>query len=308
MTTTTAIATAGLTKRYGDRVAVDHLDLEVPTGVVAGFVGPNGAGKTTTMAMLLGLVRPTSGSGAVLGRLLGDPASYLHRVGALIEGPAFYPALTGRQNLTVVATVGGHDPAQIPELLRLVGLEGRADDRLGRYSLGMKQRLGIAAALLGDPGLLILDEPANGLDPAGIHEMRALLASIARHDRTVFVSSHALSELEQICDWLVMIDNGRLVFQGPASELVGSQVATLAVACADPTNLDVLQAVLASNGQRVDVVDGELRVSVSVDDPVALAAAVNRRAFDAGVVLTELRAVRTNLEDRYLALVTGGDR
>ena len=308
MRTTTAIATAGLTKRYGERLAVDRLELEVPTGVVAGFVGPNGAGKTTTMAMLLGLVRPTSGRGAVLGRPLTDPASYLPRVGALIEGPAFYPALTGRENLTVVATVAGHDPAQIPELLRLVGLEGRADDRFGRYSLGMKQRLGIAAALLGDPGLLILDEPANGLDPAGIHEMRALLSRVARHDRTVFVSSHVLSELEQICDWLVMIDNGRLVFQGPASELVGGQVADLAVGCADPADLEVLRAVLTSGGHRVDVVDGELRVGVDADDPVALAAAVNRRAFDAGVVLTELRAVRTNLEDRYLAMVTGGDR
>ncbi len=308
MTPKTAITTEGLTKRYGDRVAVDHLDLEVPTGVVAGFVGPNGAGKTTTMAMLLGLVRPTSGRGSVLGLPLTDPSSYLRRVGALIEGPAFYPALTGRQNLTVVATVAGHDPSQIPDLLRLVGLDGRADDRFGRYSLGMKQRLGIAAALLGDPGLLILDEPANGLDPAGIHEMRALLARIARHDRTVFVSSHVLSELEQVCDWLVMIDNGRLVFQGPATELIGGQVASLAFGCPTPEDLDVLRRVLVSGGHAVDAVDGELRVGVDGDDPVALAAAVNRCAFDAGVVLSELRAVRTNLEDRYLAMVTGGDR
>ena len=307
MTPKTAITTEGLTKRYGDRVAVDHLDLEVPTGVVAGFVGPNGAGKTTTMAMLLGLVRPTSGRGSVLGLPLTDPSSYLRRVGALIEGPAFYPALTGRQNLTVVATVAGHDPGQIPELLRLVGLDGRADDRFGRYSLGMKQRLGIAAALLGDPGLLILDEPANGLDPAGIHEMRALLARVARHDRTVFVSSHVLRELEQVCDWLVMIDNGRLVFQGPAVELVGGQVATLAVGCPTAEGLDVLRRVLVSGGHQVAAVDGELRVAVG-DDAVALAATVNQCAFDAGVVLTELRAVRTNLEDRYLAMVTGGDR
>ena len=308
MTPKTAITTEGLTKRYRDRVAVDHLDLEVPTGVVAGFVGPNGAGKTTTMAMLLGLVRPTSGRGSVLGLPLTDPSSYLRRVGALIEGPAFYPALTGRQNLTVVATVAGHDPAQIPDLLRLVGLEGRADDRFGRYSLGMKQRLGIAAALLGDPGLLVLDEPANGLDPAGIHEMRALLARVAQHDRTVFVSSHVLSELEQVCDWLVMIDNGRLVFQGPAAELVGGQVASLALGCPTTAELDVLHRVLVSGGHRVDVVDGELRVGVGSEDPVALAAAVNRCAFAAGVVVTELRAVRTNLEDRYLAMVTGGDR
>ena len=308
MTSQTAITTEGLTKRYGDRVAVDRLDLEVPTGVVAGFVGPNGAGKTTTMAMLLGLVRPTGGRGSVLGLPLTDPSSYLRGVGVLIEGPAFYPALTGRQNLTVVATTAGHDAAQIPDLLRQVGLEGRADDRFGRYSLGMKQRLGIAGALLGDPGLLILDEPANGLDPAGIHEMRALLARVAGHDRTVFVSSHVLSELEQVCDWLVMIDNGRLVFQGSAAELVGGQVASLAVGCPTGDALVVLRRALESGGHRVDVVDAELRVGVDGDDPVALAATVNRCAFDAGVVLTELRAVRTNLEDRYLAMVTGGDR
>ena len=142
-----AISVHGLTKRYGARVAVDGLDLEVPAGVVAGFVGPNGAGKTTTMAMLLGLVRPTSGTGTVLGHPLSRPSAYLKRVGALVEGPAFYPALSGRQNLSVLATLGGHDPGQIPGLLDLVGLAARGDDRFGGYSLGMKQRLGIAAAV-----------------------------------------------------------------------------------------------------------------------------------------------------------------
>jgi ABC-2 type transport system ATP-binding protein len=303
-----AISTHALTKRYGDRLAVDGLDIEVPTGVVAGFVGPNGAGKTTTMAMLLGLVRPTAGSGTVLGRPLSDPSAYLRRVGALIEGPAFYPALTGRQNLAVLATLGGHDQAQIPGLLDLVGLGTRGDDRFGRYSLGMKQRLGIAAALLGDPQLLILDEPSNGLDPAGIHEMRDLIGRLARHDRTVFVSSHVLSELEQVCDWLMMIDHGRVVFQGPADELLGQGVTSLAVASERPSDLGRLQDLLSSNSHRVDLEGGELIVHVGADNPGRLAAAVNRAAFDAGLVLVELRARRTNLEDRYLALVTGGDR
>ena len=308
MTTSTAIAVHGLTKRYGGRLAVDGLNLQVPTGVVAGFVGPNGAGKTTTMAMLLGLVRPTSGTGTVLGHELSEPSAYLHRVGALIEGPAFYPALTGRQNLTVLAIVGGHDRARIPELLELVGLASRGDDRVGRYSLGMKQRLGIAAALLGDPQVLILDEPANGLDPAGIREMRDLIGRLARADRTVFVSSHVLAEVEQVCNWLVMIDHGRLVFEGPASELLDHAVSHLAMVPERPPDLARLHQLLTARGHRVEADDDELVVDVGDDDPRRLAAAANRAAFEAGLVLAELRPVRTNLEDRYLSMVTGGDR
>ncbi len=210
-----AVHLRGLTKRYGERAAVADLTIEVPAGVVAGFVGPNGAGKTTTMAMLLGLVTPSGGDGTVLGEPLDQPASYLGRVGALIEGPAFYPGLTGAQNLAVLATAAGHATAQIPELLELVGLAARADDRVRGYSFGMKQRLGIAAALLGDPQLLILDEPINGLDPAGVHEMRGLIGRLASGERTVLVSSHVLAELEQVCDWLIVIDAGRAHLPGP---------------------------------------------------------------------------------------------
>src|SRR5262245_22714433 len=166
------VAVEGLTKRYGAQVAVDGLSLEIPRGVVAGFIGPNGAGKTTTMAMLLGLVRPSAGTGTVLDRPIDRPAAFLRDVGALIEGPAFYPSISGRRNLEVLAITGGHDTAPIPQLLELVGLADRGEDRYRSYSLGMKQRLGIAAALLGDPELLILDEPANGLDPQGVQEMR----------------------------------------------------------------------------------------------------------------------------------------
>src|SRR5829696_6130350 len=203
--TSTALSVTGLTKRYGGRTAVDDLDIELPTGVVAGFVGPNGAGKTTTMAMLLGLVRPTAGTGTVLGSSLEDTSSYLGRVGALIEAPAFWPGLTGVENLRVLATLGGHHPSRIPELLALVGLSARATDRVGQYSFGMKQRLGIASALLGDPALLVLDEPTNGLDPVGINEMREFIRGVADGERTVLVSSHILSELEQVCDWLIVI-------------------------------------------------------------------------------------------------------
>ncbi|MCA1692926.1 MAG: ABC transporter ATP-binding protein, partial [Actinobacteria bacterium] len=204
------IETRGLTKRYGGRTVVDSLDISVPTGVIAGFVGPNGAGKTTTLRMLLGLVRPTDGQGHVLGVPLTEPSGYLARVGALIESPAFYPGLSGERNLAVQTTLSGIEPGRIPVVLDRVGLAHRGADPYRTYSLGMKQRLGIAAALLGEPSLLILDEPTNGLDPAGIREMRELLRSLASYGRTIFVSSHLLAEVEQVCDWLVVIEAGAL--------------------------------------------------------------------------------------------------
>ena len=306
--TSTAVSVSGLTKRYGARTAVDHLDIDLPHGVVAGFVGPNGAGKTTTMAMLLGLVRPTSGTGTVLGAPIEDPGAYLPRVGALIESPAFYPALSGAENLRMFATVGGHDPASIPSLLDLVGLTGRGHDRYRSYSLGMKQRLGIAAALLGDPALLILDEPANGLDPQGVREMRALIGRLAGAGRTVLVSSHDLSELEQVCDWLVLIDTGRSLYQGPTADLLGGAGEALAVAPLDPGDLAPLRDVLLSEGHRVERRDGRLVVPVPGGAAATVAAAVNRAAFAAGVVLVELTPERTSLEDRYLSLVEGGVR
>jgi len=303
-----ALSLRGLTKRYGSRVAVDDVTIDVPTGVVAGFVGPNGAGKTTTMAMLLGLVTPTEGTGTVLGEPLGDPASYLGGVGALIEGPAFYPGLTGRQNLTVLATAAGHDLAQIPGLLELVGLDGRAGDRVRGYSFGMKQRLGIAAALLGDPQLLILDEPINGLDPAGVHEMRGLIGRLASGDRTVLVSSHVLAELEQVSDWLIVIDGGRLVYQGPAAELLDRTGATLVVAPEHGVDLDRLRSLLATAGHDSRTGEDHLEIEVNGSDPRGLAAAVNRAAGSGGIVLAELRVARTSLEDRYLTMMNGEDR
>jgi ABC-2 type transport system ATP-binding protein len=306
--TAPALSVTGLTKRYGDRTAVDHLDLEVPTGVVAGFVGPNGAGKTTTMAMLLGLVRPTSGTGSVLGHPIEGPAAYLPRVGALIESPAFYPALTGAENLRVFATVGRQDPDRIPGLLDLVGLGERGDDRYRGYSLGMKQRLGIAAALLGEPELLILDEPANGLDPQGVREMRELVGTLAGTGRTVLVSSHDLSELEQVCDWLVLIDTGRSLYQGPTSELLDGVAGGLAVVPEDPGDRPSLRGVLERHGHAVAVDRDRLVVDVDGHDAGDLAAAVNRAAFDAGIVLVELTPLRTTLEDRYLSMVQGGAR
>ena len=306
--TSTALSVTGLTKRYGARTAVDDLDIELPSGVVAGFVGPNGAGKTTTMAMLLGLVRPTAGTGSVLGASIDDPAAYLPRVGALIESPAFYPSLSGVENLRVLATVGGQDAAPIPAILDRVGLEGRGDDRYRSYSLGMKQRLGIAAALLGDPELLILDEPANGLDPQGVREMRSLIGGLADTGRTVLVSSHDLSELEQVCDWLVLIEAGRSLYQGPTRELLDGVSGGLAILPQRPQDHAVLWKVLVDRGHDVEVQDERLVVDVDGADVGELAASVNRAAFDAGIVLVELSPLHTTLEDRYLSLVNGGAR
>jgi ABC-2 type transport system ATP-binding protein len=306
---TNAISLHGLTKRYGSRAAVENLTIDVPPGVVAGFVGPNGAGKTTTMAMLLGLVKPSGGTGRVLGKPLENPSSYLGRVGALVEGPAFYPALTGAQNLAVLATAAAHDRSQIPGLLELVGLAARGDDRFRDYSFGMKQRLGIAAALLGNPSLLILDEPINGLDPAGVHEMRGLIGRLASGSRTVLVSSHVLTELEQVCDWVIVIDAGRLVFQGPASELLDRAGASLAVAPEHPGDVERLRGLLTAAGHESHAAGDHLEVAVNGHDPRGLAAALNRAAGEGGIVLAELRVTGASLEDRYLTMVkNGGDR
>src|SRR5579875_57677 len=220
-----AVLTAGLTKRFGDRVVVDDVALAIPSGSVCGFVGPNGAGKTTTIRMLLGLVRPTAGSGVILGGSIAEPATYLPRVGALIEAPAFYPQLSGRENLRALARLGRIPLTAVDPVLERSGLLARSGDRYRSYSLGMKQRLGIAAAMLAGPELLMLDEPTNGLDPAGIVEMRSLIKSFADGGITVLISSHLISEIEQICDYVVMIRAGRLVHQGSVAELRASQQA-----------------------------------------------------------------------------------
>ena len=306
--TPTALSVAGLTKRYGSRTVVDGLDMELPSGVVAGFVGPNGAGKTTTMAMLLGLVRPSAGTSTVLGMPIDRPAAYLSRVGALIETPAFYPSLSGAENLRMFATVARHDRADVPALLESVGLGDRGQDRYRSYSLGMKQRLGIAAALLGDPELLILDEPANGLDPQGVREMRTLVGRLAIAGRTVLVSSHDLSELEQVCDWLVLIDTGRSLYHGPTRDLLDAQAGGLVVVPQRGEDLRPLRELLLRRGHHAELGDGRLVVPVGGAGAADVAASVNRTAFDAGILLVELSPLRRTLEDHYLSMVHGGAR
>ena len=305
---TPAVSIDGLTKRYGRRAAVDGLTVDIPSGVVAGFIGPNGAGKTTTMAMLLGLVRPTTGTATVLGQPIDRPERYLGRVGALVEGPALWPALTGVENLRVLARLAGHDESRIPAVLDLVGLAGRQGDRFGEYSLGMKQRLGIAAALLGDPALLVLDEPTNGLDPVGMTDMRELIGRIAAEDRTVLVSSHLLSELEQVADWLLIIDAGRLVYADDASRFAARTSPQIVLRPERHHELAQLARLVTSKGLEVGRSDGHLVVTADETDPLRLSASLNQAAASAGIVLSELHVRRPTLESSYLDLLQGANR
>src|ERR1700694_1474924 len=217
-----ALRAIALSKAYGKRLAVDHLDLQVDRGELFGFLGPNGAGKTTTIRMALGLVAPTNGSVEILGlEVRHNRAKVLPRVGALVESPALYGYMSGRNNLRAIGDLlGGVEQKRIDEVLEIVSLKGRDKDRVKTYSMGMKQRLGLAIALLNNPDLLILDEPANGLDPAGIVEMRDLLRGLAAEGKTVFVSSHVLSEVQQICTRVAIINHGKLVRLAPVSELL----------------------------------------------------------------------------------------
>ncbi len=289
------VETSGLTKRYGSKIlAVDDLDLTVNRGEVYGFLGPNGAGKTTTLRMLLGLIKPSSGKARVLGESPGTPAS-LSRVGALVESPAFYPYLSGRDNLKVVALYSGVDNSRIGEVLEQVELSGRAKDKYKKYSLGMKQRLGVAAALLKDPELLILDEPTNGLDPQGMADMRRLIRDLGQGERTVLLSSHLLGEVEQICDRVGVIQKGALVTEGTVAELRGQ--AGLFVR-AEPIEEAARIAERLAGVEKVEQTDGLLRLTIEPEK----AAEINGKLVEAGLRVSELRPAEQSLEDVFLQL------
>jgi ABC-type multidrug transport system ATPase subunit len=293
------IETRDLTKRYDGRIiAVDRLALRVRRGEVYGFLGPNGAGKTTTLRMLLGLVRPTSGHVSVLDGAPGSPA-VLARIGAMIEAPAFYPYLSGRDNLRVLAGHAGVSRARVEAVLAEVGLATRAGDRAGAYSMGMKQRLGVAAALLKDPELLILDEPTNGLDPAGMAEMRAFVAGLGARGVTVLLSSHLMGEIEQVCDRVGVIREGILVAEGTVGQLRGQ---TRLRVRAEPSEdaVRVLRA-LTGVGEVTRAGDG-LEVAASAGQ----APDINRALVQAGIAVFELHARQASLEDVFLELTTGG--
>ena len=296
---TPAIRTRGLTKRFGSRTAVDGIDLEIPAGVIAGIVGPNGSGKTTTIRMLLSMSRPSAGTAEVLGSPINRPAEYLPRVGAMIEGPSFYWWLSGRRNLEVLAALAGTSKHRVDEVLALVELEDRADDVVRRYSLGMKQRLGIAAALLPEPSLLILAEPANGLDPAGIRDMRRLLLRLRTEGVTIFISSHVLSEIEQIADWVLVLKEGRILFQGTIAALAERRRSQLYVVPEDPDQLKALAEVLIGHGHSVTLNPPQLTI-----DGVVRASDVIREAVGAGIDLSAVAPAQSTLEDTFLEMTS----
>jgi ABC-type multidrug transport system ATPase subunit len=288
------IETRDLSKRFGDLVAVDRLTLRVRRGEVYGFLGPNGAGKTTTLRMLLGLVRPTSGSASVLDAPPGSSEG-LARTGALIEAPGFYPFLSARDNLRVMAMHAGVRQERVGVVLEEVELDDRGGERFETYSQGMKQRLGVAAALLKDPDVLILDEPTTGLDPKGMAEMRSFIRGLGQGRRTVLLSSHLMPEVEQICDRVGVIDRGRLVKEGTVDELRGGGVLLVRAEPLEQAGR-VLEGLPGIGGVEAD--DGALRITADA----AAAPAIARALVEAGVAVSELRSDRASLEDVFLEL------
>ena len=302
---TNVIEIEGLRKSYrrrrGATVAIDGLDLTVPEGGVFGFLGPNGSGKTTTIRCLLGLARPTTGDLRLLGRRIPDGLrDAANRTGAIVETPALFPTMTARENLRLLASVDGIGNRSVDEVLDIVGLGERADDLVKQYSLGMKQRLALAAALLKDPELLILDEPANGLDPAGMREVRHLLRRMADEGRTVFVSSHILAEIESTCDRVAILADGKCVVQGTVDDVVSAADRRSSV-LVKVSDLDAGERVLRTTPWQVERVDSSLRVDV----PPESAADLTRTLAQAGHWVTELRPDRCTLEDVFMQLTAG---
>lgn len=296
---TAAVETVGLTKAYGDLVAVDSVDLLVHPGEVYGFLGPNGAGKTTTLRMLLGLVRPSSGTIRILGTApAAGRADHLDRVGALIEGPAFYPFLSGRDNLRSLAARGRVPGLRVDEVLEIVQLADRAKDRYATYSLGMKQRLGLAAALLKRPDLVVLDEPTNGLDPSGMADMRDTIRGLSAGGCTVLLSSHQLGEVRQICDRVGVINHGKLVTQQPIAELGGAGSLRVVAAPLDRALAEV-ERILGPEAVRVDTDALDLAVNAG------LASTINKALVDEGIAVHDLHWHEPDLERVFFEL-TGG--
>jgi ABC-2 type transport system ATP-binding protein len=302
-----AIHTQGLSKHFGDRIALESIDLEVPRGCAFGFLGPNGAGKTTLIRMLLGLATPTSGTMRLLGHdLPGGRAQALARVGAIVEEPRFHGHLTGRENLHVHAAAREPEAhVRVEPALQRVGLGRRGDDRVKGYSLGMRQRLGIARCLLCDPELLILDEPVNGLDPAGILEFRGIIRSLVDEGRTVWLSSHLLDEVQKTCDVAAIVDSGRVIAQGTIAQLTGGGVRTIDLVATPPAvAAGLLQGM--RDVVRTAQLDGILRVELSPEAPPtpAMVTALVRRLLDGGIEIASVAPVSHSLEERFLAMTT----
>lgn len=300
-----AVETRGLTKRFGDTLAVDDVDLRVPRGCAFGYLGPNGAGKTTLIRVLLGLTRADSGVMSLLGHEVPRHRDVaLARVGAIVDEPRFHGHLSGRQNLQVLAAA--REPAarsRIDVALGRVGLLHRADERVAKYSMGMRQRLGVAACLLGDPQLLILDEPMNGLDPAGMQEMREMIASLVGEGRTVVLSSHLLDEVQRTCDAVAIVDRGRVIRQGPISELLAGGAVSLQVDCSEPTRAAALLAT-ANLDVSSEVRAGGLTITVLAGTPRDTTAEIARVLVTGGIALWQMRHVEASLESWFLQVTS----
>jgi ABC-2 type transport system ATP-binding protein len=300
-----AVETRGLTKRFGDNVAVNDVELLVPRGCAFGYLGPNGAGKTTLIRTLLGLTRADSGTMSLLGYPVPQHRDRaLARVGAIVDEPRFHAHLTGRQNLQILAAAREQAAqGRIGPALERVGIAHRADDRVAKYSMGMRQRLGVAACLLGDPQLLILDEPMNGLDPAGMHEMRDMVRSLVDEGRTVVLSSHLLDEVERTCDAVAIVDRGSVVRQGTIAELLAGTATTLLIDCSDP---QAAAALLAENPlvPRASVTGEGLEITLPPQTGRELVAEVNRRLVEGGVAVYRLQPSQTSLETWFLQVTS----
>jgi ABC-2 type transport system ATP-binding protein len=297
------ITVDGLTKRYGPLTAVDHLTFDVEPGVVTGFLGPNGAGKTTTLRMLLGLVTPTAGRALIGGRHYAELPAPRRVVGAVLEATGFHPGRRGHDHLRILAEAGGIPRGRVEEVLRRVGLDDAAHRRVGGYSLGMRQRLGLAAALLRPRDLMVLDEPTNGLDPQGTREVRTLVRELAAEGSTIFVSSHLLSEIEQICSHVAVMSRGKLVTQGTLAELRDVAAPRLRVVVAAPEDVAVAAGVLERLGLPAPDVDAERLVTTVGDTPPEV---VTRELVLAGAGVRELVVERPDLEDVFVSLTGEG--
>jgi ABC-2 type transport system ATP-binding protein len=305
--TSLAIETHGLGKRFGAHAALESIDLEVPRGCAFGFLGRNGAGKTTLVRLLLGLAQPTSGTMRLLGHdLPGGRAEPLARVGAIVEEPRFHPHLTGRENLHVHAAAREKSAhSRVEGALQRVGLGGRADDKVKTYSLGMRQRLGVARCLLCDPELLILDEPVNGLDPAGILEFRGLVRSLVDEGRTVLLSSHLLDEVEKTCDLAAIVDNGRVVVQGTIAALTAGGERTIDIVAAPRVRAAGILAGVPSIARAVEY-NGGIRATLTPDAPrdLDVVTAMLRRLLDEDIAVERVTPVARSLEDEFLSMTT----
>ena len=300
-----AVETHGLTKRFGENVAVNNVELLVPRGCAFGYLGPNGAGKTTLIRVLLGLTHADAGTMSLLGYPVPKHRDLaLARVGAIVDEPRFHGHLTGRQNLQILAAA--REPAardRIGPALERVGMLYRADDKVSKYSMGMRQRLGVAACLIGDPQLLLLDEPMNGLDPAGMADMREMIVSLVAEGRTVVLSSHLLDEVERTCDAVAIVDRGKVVRQGPITELLAGATLVLEVECSEP---DRARSLIDATriGAHIEVGALSLGVSLPAGTPRDVIAEINRVLVEGGISVYRLQEIQASLESWFLQVTS----